>query len=86
MIFSIEYDKQPLRFLKKAEKHIAIRIVNKIEELLKSNLVPHEAKVVVGEHGVFRLRIGDYRALYRLNYQEKRIVVFCIDKRSKVYD
>ena len=86
MTFSIEYDKQPLKFLKNQDKHIVKRILDKADELLIDNPVPHNAVSVVGEHGVFRIRIGDYRALYRVNYQEKRIVIFKLDKRPRAYD
>lgn len=65
MTFLIEYDKQPQNFLKKLDKYIPIRIMDKIDELLLNNSVSHNARVIIGEHGVFRIRIGDYRALYR---------------------
>ncbi len=85
MKFSIEYDKQPKRFLKKLDKHLAKRILDKVDESLKNEPVPHGVKPIVGKHGVFRLRIGDYRTLYRINYKEKRIVIFKLDKRSRIY-
>jgi len=47
--------------------------------------VPHGAKAVVGEHGVFRIRIGDYRTIYRVNHEQNKIIIVKIDKRSKVY-
>lgn len=62
------YDKQPVKFLNKLNKEINNRILDKIEEALANNPIPHDAKSIVGEHGVFRIRIGDYRALYRINY------------------
>ncbi|MBU2633631.1 MAG: type II toxin-antitoxin system RelE/ParE family toxin [Nanoarchaeota archaeon] len=86
MSFEIFYDYQPLKFLKKLDKHIVKRIINKIEETLSSSPVPSGAKPIVGEHGVFRIRMGDYRALYRINYQENKIIIFKVDKRSKIYD
>ena len=86
MIFLIDYDKQPTNFLKKSDKHIAKRIIDKIESTLSSNPVPHDAKSIVGEHNVFRIRVGDYRILYRINYQDNKVIVFKIDKRAKVYD
>ena len=85
MTFSIFYDKQPLNFLKKQDEHAAGRILDKLEETLSNNPVPHNVKTMIGEHGVFRMRIGDYRVIYRINYQERKIVVFKIDKRSQVY-
>ena len=86
MTFVIFYDKQPLKFLKKLDKHLSSRILDKIDELLTENPVPHSSKAVVGEHGVFRIRIGDYRTLYRVDFQSKKIVVFKLDKRPRVYD
>lgn len=80
------YDKQPEKFLEKQNKHIASRIKNKIETTLADNPVPHSSVAIVGEHGVFRIRIGDYRALYRINYKANKIIILMIDKRSQVYD
>ena len=86
MIFAIAYDQQPEKFLIKLDKHIATRIIGKIEESLQDNAVPSGSVAIIGEHGVFRLRIGDFRALYRINFESKRIIIIRIDKREKVYD
>jgi mRNA interferase RelE/StbE len=85
MTFSIEYDKQPLKFLKNQDKRIIKRLMDKIDEL-DNNPVPHNAIAIVGEQGVYRIRIGDYRTLYRVNYQENKIIIIKLDKRSHVYD
>ena len=60
--------------------------MNKIEDVLSVNPVPHNATTITGEHGVYRMRIGDYRVLYRVDYANNKIVVIKIDKRSRVYD
>ncbi|MEK6891635.1 MAG: type II toxin-antitoxin system RelE/ParE family toxin [Nanoarchaeota archaeon] len=86
MNFEIFYDKQPQKFLEKLDKNISARVKNKIEAVLAENPVPHNAVAIEGEHGIFRLRVGDYRALYRINYQTGKIVIIKIDKRSRVYD
>ena len=59
--------------------------MDKIDETLKDHAVPHDAKTIVGHHGVFRIRIGDYRALYRINNADKKVVIIKLDKRSRVY-
>ena len=85
-MFEIKLDKQAEHFLAKCENEIFERISQKLEAL-KPNPVPHDSKRVLGyELPTFRIRIGKYRALYRINYEEKRIVVVKIDKRNKVYD
>ena len=85
MSFDISYDKQPEKFLIKIEKSIAKRILDKIDAMLINNPIPTDAKRIIGEHGVFRIRIGDYRALYTINYETKTINIFKIDKRENVY-
>ncbi len=57
MSFEIFYDSQALRFLKKLDKAMALRIMDKLEKDFAMAVVPSGAKPVVGEHGVFRLRI-----------------------------
>lgn len=86
MSYEIFYDKQPEKFLEKSDKHIATRIIEKIESALSDNAVPHNATAIEGEHGVFRIRIGDYRALYRISYGSNKIIIIKIDKRPRVYD
>jgi len=85
MKFQVDYDSQPKRFLKKQEIKLAKRIIEKIT-LLGISPVPKNAKRVINYEGlVFRIRIGEYRALYRINYQTSKIIIVKIDKRDKVY-
>lgn len=85
-MFEIKLDNQPEKFLVKCEKEIFDRISKKLKELAK-NPIPHDSKRVLGyELPTFRIRIGKYRVLYRVNYEEKRIVIVKIDKRERVYD
>ncbi len=84
-MFEVKLDRQPEQFLNKCERILFDRIISKLKEL-KQNPIPHDAKRIIGyEHPTFRIRIGKYRALYRVNYEEKRIVVVKIDHRERVY-
>lgn len=86
-MFSVDFSDKAKRFLKKLDKHLASRIVDRLENL-KENSVPSDA-VFIGREGrdkVFRYRIGDYRALYKLKDSEKIVLVTKIDKRPRVYD
>ena len=84
-MLEIKFDNQPEGFLKKCDKILFERIKNKLEEL-KDNPVPHDSKRVGGyELPTFRIRIGKYRVLYRINYKENLIVVVKIDHREKIY-
>lgn len=85
-MLDIKLDKQPEKFLKNCENILFNRITSKLKEL-KEKPVPHDSKRVIGyELPTFRIRIGKYRALYRINYETKTIIVVKIDHRENVYD
>jgi mRNA interferase RelE/StbE len=85
-MFEIKLDKQPVKFFSKCENEVFDRIVAKLE-ILKMNPILHDSKRAVGyKLPTFRIRVGKYRVLYRVNYEENRIVVVKIGKRGNVYD
>jgi mRNA interferase RelE/StbE len=84
MSYSLFFEKQVLIFLSKLDKVDSKRIVDKLERL-KENPVSKDAKRLVNvKDKVFRIRIGQYRVLYRIE-NNKLIVVFLVDKRARVY-
>jgi len=86
-MFSLDFSERAKRFLKKLDKHISERIVIKLETL-GENPFPSDSKFIGRDRGekVFRVRIGDYRALYIVDENKEIILVTKIDKRDKVYD
>lgn len=86
MTFEVEYSNQASKFLKKSNKMLSTRLINKIEEL-KIKPIIHDTKSIEGyEEKLFRVRVGDYRILYEVDYENNRIGIVRIDKRSKVYE
>lgn len=85
VIFSRKADK----FLDKVERELANRIIKSLQDLL-SNPFPSDVKRVENQwfenEKVFRIRVGDCRILYTVNYQKNRLLVVNIDKRPRVYD
>jgi mRNA interferase RelE/StbE len=79
------YGKHTLQFLER-HREDARRLVVAAERAFAREPVPQGAAMLKGGHGVFRLRIGGFRILYRVNYAEEKIAIFSIDKRSRVYD
>ena len=85
-MFRVEYSKRAEHFLKKAEKILVKRLLSKIEELCQKP-VPKDAKTLEGvQELIYRVRVGDYRILYEVNYKEQIIGIIAIDKRSKIYE
>jgi mRNA interferase RelE/StbE len=85
MTFEIEYSNQALKFLRQADKILARRILDKLE-LLSKNPFIHDTKVIAGyKEKLCRVRVGDYRILYEIDHDTKKIGVVKIDHRSRVY-
>ncbi len=80
-----------IEFLKKAEKelsklpfNIQKQIANRLESL-KFNPYPPDVKQLKNSNGKLRIRVGNYRIIYRLENDIFVIVVIKIAHRSKVY-
>jgi len=80
----IEFGTNTLNFLSKSEKSDSTRIFKRIEEL-GANQYPQDAKKLKGERDVYRIRVGDFRVLYRIIREDDVVLVFRVDKRSRVY-
>lgn len=84
-MFEIEISNSASRFIEKAEKILQERLLAKMEKLQREPF-PHDCKRVVGrEEKLFRVRVGDYRILYLIDYEKNKILVADIDKRARVY-
>ncbi len=86
MTFSVDYSKQAEKFLEKAEKVLAKRILKKIEELMNEPALRGSKPVHGYKEKLYRVRVGDYRILYEIDYQNKKIGIVEIDDRSRIYD
>ena len=85
-MFNIDYSNQAKRFLKKVDRTIAKRILDKIEEL-SNNPFPTDVKRIVNKkEKIFRVRVGDYRIQYSVFYNKNILFISDIDKRSRAYD
>ena len=85
MMLSIRHSNRSKKFLKKADKVLAKRLIEKMEKL-RENPIIHDTKAVEGSKGLFRVRVGDYRILYEVDYRNNLIGIIKIDKRPRVYD
>lgn len=66
MSYSLFFEKKVLKYLSKLDKNDSNRIILKVKELL-NNPVPSDAKRLVNvKDKTFRIRVGDFRVLYRI--------------------
>ena len=68
-MFNIAYSNQAKKFLNKADKILAKRLLDKIEKL-KEEPTSHDTKRVESTK-LFRVRVGDYRILYNNRLQRR---------------
>lgn len=85
MTFDVSYSNRSKKFLRKTDKVIVKRVIEKIEKL-RENPVIHDTKTVEGSKGLFRVRVGDYRILYEVDYKNNLLGIIKIDKKPRVYD
>ena len=78
MIF---YSHQAEKFIEKAEQTLAQRLLDRIGRL-EQEPFPQDCKSIKGESGMFRIRVGDLRIIYRCL---GTLFILRIDKRETVY-
>jgi mRNA interferase RelE/StbE len=84
-VWSLGFLPEAERDLAKLDREIRRRIIDKLDWLLENfeNILP---EVLTGEFREFyKLRIGDWRVIYKINWSNNTIIVCYIDKRDKVY-
>ncbi len=74
-MYNIKFNSRCYKELKRLPKITSSRILKKISGL-KNEAVPHDAKRIVSVKGkMFRIRVGDYRVLYVINYENNEIYI-----------
>ena len=73
-----------LRSLRKLDRQIAERI-KAATEALRDDPRPPGAKMLTGSHGLWRIRVGDYRIVYTIDDQRNVVRVAAVGHRRDVY-
>ena len=85
MAYHTRYDKIAINALKKIQKSIRKRIVDKIY-WLSQNVEDINHKSLQGNLANFyKLRVGDYRVIYELDHETKTIIIDYIGHRREIY-
>ncbi len=85
MPYSLELETRAIRDLSRLDPQVSRRIRNRLDELTgQADTVSHRALTGPLE-GRFRLRVGDYRAIYELDRGRRVITVLRVEHRGEVY-
>lgn len=84
-MFEIFLDTPAKNFIKKLDSKSSQKTIEAIEKLAEDP-VPHDAKRIYRtSEKLFRIRVGDFRILYRIDYEEIIIIIVSVDSRKRVY-
>lgn len=86
--YKLQFHKDATKFMKQ-HKEIGRKFFKAFIELAedKNNFINYDIRRIEGtkEKDIYRLKIGDYRAIFRVMDKEILIFVFTIDSRGDVY-
>jgi len=71
--------------LRKLDEQIRRRVAVAIDALADDPRPPG-IKAVAGEHGSYRIRVGDWRVLYEVDDELRQVLIAKIGHRSTIYD
>ncbi len=85
-MYFVELSLKAQKLLEKLDVKIQERILGRLKKL-EENPIPKDSKFIGRIKGdkIFRYRIGDFRALYKVKDQEKLVLIAKIDKRPRIY-
>lgn len=86
-MYAVELSQKAYKYYSSLDKHLQERIKLGLKKL-ENDSVPPDAKFIGRHEGdkVFRIRIGDYRALYKIKNEQNIILITKLDKRPRIYD
>nr|WP_276976831.1 type II toxin-antitoxin system RelE/ParE family toxin [Ferrimicrobium acidiphilum] len=82
--YSVSYLRRADKELDKLPSKLARHIVQEIQTL-KENPRGSNCKPLKGFHGVWRLRVGDYRVIYSIKDEQLLVLVVEVGHRREVY-
>jgi mRNA interferase RelE/StbE len=82
MTFEIRWDGKALESLRKLDKSVSKRIVQKVDEL---KLGPKRYLEALKETHGYKLRVGDYRVIVDVDWGARIIFVLLVGHRKKIY-
>jgi len=84
MRYSLEFTASASREFRSLDRQVQRRITEKVDALC-DNPFPSGSKKLKGEVEHFRIRVGDYRVVYRIDGKRVVVVIVRIGHRKEVY-
>ncbi len=85
MAYKAIWHEGSLEDLKRFDRTIAKKIVEKVKNYLIQDPEKLGIPLKGNFKGLYRYRIGDYRVIYVIDQEEKKIIILKVNHRKKVY-
>lgn len=82
--YALAFRPAALRALRKLDRQAAERIKAATEALRDDPRAPG-AKMLTGSHGLWRIRVGDYRVVYTIDDQRRVVRIAAAGHRRDIY-
>ncbi len=82
-MFKVKLHRRVIKFLQRLGEEDRKRIFSAIEKLEDPFSQPYEK--VKGRKDLYKIRVGDYRVIYRVDKKNRVVSVHLVDKRERVY-
>jgi len=82
--YSLSFKNSVEKDLRKIPHESIPRIFEHIEKL-STDPFPYDTRKIAGAESLYRIRIGDYRIIYRVVHESREVIVFYIRHRSVAY-
>jgi len=81
MKYKIEIEKRAKKFIEKQPRNQQIRLISAISHLPEEGYI----KPLKGEIGFFRLRVGTYRIIFKVEHDVLTVIVTDAGNRGQIY-
>ena len=82
--YSVDFRPSLHKDLRRLPRDLILRVMEKIDALRSEPLPPQAVKISAADR-LYRLRVGDYRIIYEVDLERKKIVIYYIRHRTVVY-
>jgi mRNA interferase RelE/StbE len=85
-VYEAAFHPDVARDLKGLDRGIRQRILSKIQWLIEHVEEVRHRPLTAHWEGTYRLRVGDYRVIYGIDQEHRRIVIYAVGHRREVYE
>lgn len=83
--YTVELSKRAAKQLRKLDRPVQSRVLAALA-LLRQQPRPQTMKALAGQSGLFRVRVGDHRIIYRIEDGRLLVLVLALGHRRDIYD